>query len=133
MALVCPDLHGEILFLQYIVGMVNAGNPVLHLYSNDVVPTDTTVIGDLVEVNASTGYSAITLMSSNWTTVQSGGVTTAVYPQQTFNFTTAVTAYGYYVTDETGKLLWLERFSGAPFTIPDGGGTISITPQLSLT
>ena len=132
MALVCPDQKGEILLLQYIVGMVNADNPVLHLYSNDVTPSDSTVIDDLTEVVDSTGYSAITLLSENWTTTQAGGVTTAVYSEQTFAFTTDATAYGYYITNESDELLWLERFSGAPFDIPDGGGTISITSKLTL-
>jgi len=132
MTLVCPDVHGEILLLQYIVGMVNADNPVIHLFSNDVTPSDSTVVGDLTEVAGSTGYASITLLSANWTTTQSGGVTTAVYSEQTFTFTTNATSYGYYVTNETGQLLWLERFSGAPFDIPDGGGTISITAKLTL-
>ena len=132
MALVCPDVWGEILLLQYIVGMVNADNPVLHLYANDVVPTDTTVKADLTELAGSTGYTPITLLSSNWTTVQAGGVTTAVYSEQTFTFTTDATAYGYYITDQSNQLLWLERFSGAPFDIPDGGGTISVTAKLTL-
>jgi hypothetical protein len=132
MALVCPDQKGEILLLQYIVGMVNAGNPVLHLYANDITPSDSTVIGDLTEVSTSRGYRAITLLSNLWTTVQAGGVTTAVYSEQTFNFTTDATAFGYYVTDQSNNLLWLERFSGAPFDIPDGGGTISITSKLTL-
>ena len=132
MALVVPDQKGEILLLQYIVGMVNADNPVLHLFSNDVTPSDSTVIGDLTEVGGGTGYAAITLVSPSWTTTHSAGVTTAVYSEQTFAFTTDATSYGYYVTNETGQLMWLERFSGAPFDIPDGGGTISITSKLTL-
>lgn len=131
MALVCPDVHGEILLLQYIVGMVNADNPVLHLFGNNVTPSDSTVIADLTEAT-SAGYAAITLASINWTTTQTGGVTTAVYSEETFAFGTDAVAYGYYVTNETGQLLWLERFSGAPFNIPDGGGTISITSKLTL-
>lgn len=132
MSLVVPDQKGEILLLQYIVGMVNADNPVLHLFRNDITPSDSTVIGDLTEVAGSTGYNAITLVSANWTTTQSAGVTTAVYSEQTFAFGTGATAYGYYITNETGSLLWLERFSGAPFDIPDGGGTISITAKITL-
>jgi hypothetical protein len=132
MSLIVPAQKGEILLLQYIVGMVNADNPVLHLFKNDVTPSNSSVVGDLVEVSGSTGYTAITLVSPSWTTVQSAGVTTAVYSEQTFAFTTDAVAYGYYVTNETGSLLWLERFSGAPFDIPDGGGTISITAQITL-
>ncbi len=132
MALVCPDNKGEILLLQYIVGMVVADNPVLHLYANDITPSDSSVIGDLTEVAGATGYAAITLLSANWTTTQSGGITTAVFSEQTFTFTTDATSFGYFVTDETSQLLWLERFSGAPFDIPDGGGTVSITTKLTL-
>lgn len=132
MALVVPDNKGEILLLQYIVGMVNADNPVLHLYANDVTPSDSTVIGDLTEVAGATGYAPITLLSNQWTTTQGGGITTAVYSEQTFAFTTDATSYGYYVTNASNQLLWLERFNGAPFDIPDGGGTISITNKLTL-
>lgn len=132
MTLVVPDQKGEILLLQYIVGMVNADNPVLHLYANDVTPSDSTTISDLTEVAGSTGYTAVTLLSNQWTTTQVSGVTTAVYSEQTFSFTTDATAYGYYVTNATNNLLWLERFTGAPFDIPDGGGTISITSKLTL-
>jgi hypothetical protein len=132
MALVCPDVWGEILLLQYIVGMVNADNPVLHLFSNDHTPSDSTTISLLDEVSTSTGYTPVTLLSSNWTTTQSGGVTSAVYSEQTFTFLTDATAFGYYVTNQSDQLLWLERFSGAPFDIPDGGGTISVTAKLTL-
>lgn len=132
MALVCPDIMGEILLLQYIVGMTLADNPVLHLYANNVTPSDSTIKSQLTEVNTLTGYVAITLLSANWTTTQSGGVTTAIYSEETFAFTTDATSYGYYITNESDELLWLERFSGAPFEIPDGGGTISITTKLTL-
>lgn len=137
MALVCPDQLGEILLLQYIVGCATYkmgvdDNPVLHLYGNNVTPSDSTVIGDLTQCT-SAGYAPITLVSANWTTTQTGGgVTTAVYSEQTFVFATNASAYGYYVTNESNQLLWLEQFSGAPFNIPDGGGTISITTKLTL-
>lgn len=132
MALVVPDQKGEILLLQYIVGMVNADNPILHLFANDVTPSDSTVIGDLTEVSGSVGYAVKTLLSASWTTTQTAGVTSAVYSEQTFAFTTNATSYGYYVTNASNNLLWLERFSGAPFEIPDGGGSISISPRLGL-
>jgi hypothetical protein len=131
MALVCPN-SSELLLLKYIVGLVAAGNPVLHLYSNIYEPGEDTVIGSLTEILTSTGYAPVTLTSSSWTVEESGGVTTAVYPEQTFTFTGTANAHGYYVTDTAGALLWVEMFSGAPFEIPDGGGTISITSKLTL-
>lgn len=126
------DQMGEILLLQYIVGMANSSNPVLHLYANDVTPDDSTTIGELTEMSDTVGYAPITLLSAGWTTTQNLGVTTAAYSERTFAFDTDCVAYGYYITDQYSNLLWLERFSGAPFEIPDGGGTISITAKLTL-
>jgi len=55
-----------------------------------------------------------------------------MYDQQTFSFTTGADIYGYYITDTTPKLLWCERFTGAPFRLPSGGGTIAISPRVTL-
>ncbi len=132
MALVVPNVKGEYLLLQYIVGLTAAGSPVLHLYSNNPTVDDDTVIANLTEVAGSTGYAAITLTSSNWTTTQAAGVTTAVYSERTFTFGTTATTYGYYITNTSGDLLWLEKFTGAPFSIPEGGGTVSITSKITL-
>jgi hypothetical protein len=131
MTLIAPSQKGEILLLQYIVGLVEAGNPVLHLYGNNVTPVKSTVIGDLIECT-SAGYAAITLVSSGWTTTQSAGVTTAVFSERTFSFATNAVSYGYYVTDTTGNLLWLEMFNGSPFSIPEGGGTVSVTSKITM-
>lgn len=132
MSLVVPDSKGEFMLLQYMMGVASVDAKVLKLFSNDVTPVDTSVVGDLTEVSTGTGYAAITLVSANWTTTQASGVTTAVYSERTFTFTTAATSYGYFVTDTSGNLLWLERFTGAPFSIPSGGGTISISPRVAL-
>ncbi len=73
------------------------------------------------------------MTSAGWTTTSVGGTTTGEYSQHTFSFTTAATIYGYYVTDSAGTgLLWCERFEGAPFTLPSGGGTIAISPRIEL-
>jgi hypothetical protein len=41
-------------------------------------------------------------------------------------------AYGYYMTRATsGRIALSERFTTAPFSIPAGGGTIKITPQIT--
>lgn len=142
MALYCPDRWGEVLLLRYIVGLKNADNPVLHLFDNNEPLSDTTTKADLSECSAP-GYEPITLLSAGWTIVQSGGVTSAVYSEVTFNFSSSAIAYGYYVTNHTEDdpympedgphLLWLERFSSSTgFEIPDGGGSVSITAKLTL-
>lgn len=137
MSLVVPNQSGEILFLQYIVGLVDAGNPVLHLYQDlspdpSLDPIDTTTISDLTECVAS-GYNSITLVSSEWSVSQDGGgVTTAFFSDQRFTFATSCRVYGYFVTDTSGQLLWLEKFRDAPYDVPVDGGAIIIKPRISM-
>lgn len=138
MALVVPDT-AEILMLQYLVNMLSTdgtagpsgGHRLLRLFTNNATIDDSITFGGLTEATA-TGYTPFTLVGSSWTTTQSVGVTTAVYSEQTFTFTTGVTVYGYYVTNLGSSLLWVEKFSGAPFTLPAGGGEIAITPKVTL-
>lgn len=131
MALVIPNAS-EVKLLNNLLNISAPTNTILHLYSNNLTPSSTTVIGDVTEV-ASGGYAAITLTSSSWSVATSGGgVTTASYAEQTFNITTSATIYGYYVTNLAGDLLWLERFTAAPFQLPGSGGQVLITTQLSL-
>lgn len=142
MALTVPLVSGEFLMLQYILGMKSVNTsltasstqgPVLHLYSNDATVNNSTVIGSLTECTSS-GYAPITLVSSNWTTTQTNpsGITTGLYSQQTFTFNTNAVAFGYWMSDTLGNLLLLERFSGAPFSLPDGGGSIAISARVTL-
>jgi hypothetical protein len=59
------------------------------------------------------------------------GTTTASYPEQTFTMTAASTDYGVYITNNAGtQVLWAERFSDAPHTLPSGGGTEKITVKI---
>lgn len=136
--IVVPRQLGEILFLQYIVGLVEAGNPVLHLYGNltpdpSVDPTSSVTIGDISECT-STGYQAATLISNNWTVSQNltTGNTSALYSEHSFTFATNALVYGYFLTDTSGNLLWLERFPSGPFDVPIDGGAITVTPTLSM-
>jgi hypothetical protein len=108
-------------------------NVEMRLYTNDRTPAYTDVVASYVESSAA-GYGAITLTGGNWTVATSSGTTVANYAQQTFSYTTSESVYGYFVT-RIGKneVLWAERFSGAvPFNIPSGGGTVSITPRVTL-
>ena len=131
MALVIPNAS-EVKLLNNLLNISAPTNTILHLYSKNLTPSSTTVIGDVTET-ASGGYAAITLTSSSWTVATSGGgITTASYAEQTFNITTSATIYGYYITNLAGDLLWLERFTAAPFQLPGSGGQVLITSQLSL-
>lgn len=134
MTLVAPDIS-EVTLLKLIVNKQSNGNLLLKLFDNDITPgEDTPAPGTHpgpVETSVS-GYSAATLTGSSWTVATATGITTAQYAQQTFTFSAAATIYGYYLTTSGGDLLWLERFSGAPYTLPSGGGTISVTPKITL-
>lgn len=131
MAISVPDI-AEQLLLKYIVGLTAPGSPVIHLYEADLTPGEATTMGDFSETGKS-GYSAMTLTSSAWTVATiTSNVTTASYSQQTFSFTTGADIYGYYITDTGNALLWCERFTGAPFRLPSGGGTIAISPRVTL-
>jgi hypothetical protein len=131
MALVIPNVS-EVTLLNNMLNVATPTNTILHLYSNNLTPSSTTVVGDVTEVTSG-GYAAITLTSLSWTVATSGGgITTASYAEQTFNITTSATVYGYYITNVAGDLLWLERFTAAPFQLPGSGGQVLITSQVSL-
>ena len=134
--LLVPNV-GEVLLLSYSLNKIAPGDTVLlKLFKNDYTPIERSVVVDFTEANTA-GYSAIALAKAGWTIATVEGVTedldvtTAEQPQKTFTLTGAGSHYGYYITDEaeTG-LLWAERFSDAPHTLPDGGGTEKITINL---
>ena len=126
MALLTPN-GGEKLVLELIVNKTAAQDLTLHLFSNDVTPAETDTISTYTE-NAESGYSAKTLTGASWDTTST--ISTASYAAQTFSFTTSATSYGYFVKHGSSLLL-AERFTGAPFNIPSGGGNISVTPTIS--
>lgn len=128
MALVVPNV-GEVKLLKYMLNNQAALNQVLHLYSNDPSLSQNSVIGDFSEVSAA-GYSAVTLTGTNWTV--NSLTSTGSYTEQTFTFSTSATAYGYYVTTTANDLLWCERFTTAPFSLPGSGGQIQITLNITL-
>lgn len=114
---------------------VTAGSPVstakLRLYSNNVTPSNATVLADLTESSFS-GYSAVTL--SGW----SSPVVTAHVAQSdpssiTFTITSGTaTVYGWYATNSAGtRLLWAQRDPSAPITL-DATGLNQYTVTASL-
>lgn len=105
----------------------------MHLYSNNKTPAESDTITNYTESTAS-NYTGVRLSGTAWT-VASGSPAgaTATYAQQSFNFSAADTIYGYFVTSNQKQvLLWAELFSGGPFTLPSSGGTIAVTPKISL-
>ena len=129
MALVIPN-NGEGDALDAFVGKTLPSTLVLRLYSSNTTPAETDTAASYTEFSA-TGYSAIVLTAASWTTTE-GAPSSTAYAQQTFTMTGAGDAYGYYMTRNTGgRIAVAERFTGAPFSIPSGGGTIKVTPQIT--
>ena len=131
MALLVPDAS-EVVFLTRVVAFEGSK---LKMYGNDYTPVEGSTVGSFTEC-ATGGYVTKSLdgvvSASAWTISSLVGVTTASYPEQEFVMTSALTAYGYYVTSSAETaLLWAERFTGAPFTIPSGGGSIKVTLNIT--
>lgn len=124
----CPD-QGLPTILTAVVG----ANLKLHLFSNNVTPSDSTVLADLTE-STFTGYAAVTLSSGSWT---DSGVTahqdTFTYLAVTFTNSSGsnATVYGFYITDSgSTKLVGVALFDGSPITITASGGTYTFIPTL---
>jgi hypothetical protein len=133
MALVVPD-QGEVKLLEYIVNKSAPSDLVLHLYVDDVdLSVEDFTVSSFTESTAA-GYASANLVGANWDVSTTEGITAAVYDTSiAFSFTEGDSVYGYYVTNSSSTLvLWAERFPGAPFNLPSGGGEISVRPQLQL-
>lgn len=130
MALVVPN-NGEGDALEYIVNRATPQNLVMRLYASNTTPAETDTAGTYTEYSA-TGYSAITLTGASWGAPSEGAPSSIAFAQQTYTMTGAGDAYGYYMTRaSSGRIALAERFTGAPFSIPSGGGTIKVTPQIT--
>lgn len=94
-----------------------------HLYTNNLTPLLTTVLGDFTEA-AWAGYVAQTVVDADFTikAVVSHLGSFLAAPVAFANTSGApVNAYGYFVTDNTtGDFVTCARFDSAPVTIPDG-------------
>jgi len=125
MSIVVSD-QGEVLALGLIVNKTAQGDLKLKLFTNDYTPVEGTVVGNFTECTA-TGYAAKTLTGASWTIATVANVTTASYAAQTFTMSSAANCYGYYVTNSAGtSVLFAEKFPSV-FTIPSGGGSVTVT------
>jgi len=131
MALLVPNV-GEAEMLKRILGQTTT-DVVVKLYSNSYVPLETSVVGDFTE-NAEAGYASATLTAASWTVA--GDPTEASYAEQSFVFDAAASTAnveGYFITNVAGTIvLWAEKFSDGPYTIPTRGGTVFVIPKIQL-
>jgi hypothetical protein len=110
----------------------------LHLFVNNVTPAQTGI--SYTEASGG-GYptgspqNGKVLSNGSWTVNTANDPSDAVYTEQDFTFTGALTTnptvYGYYVTDADGVVLWAERFS-TTFTPTANGDKIKMSPKFQL-
>lgn len=125
-------LVGEENLLARMLNNASPDNVNLHLYTNNYTPTSSDTVASYTE-STGAGYALITLTGSSWV-IAGPTPATASYPQVTFTYTGAEPVlYGYYVTNNANTILeWAERFTDGPYSIPSGGGSVKITPKISL-
>jgi hypothetical protein len=117
---------GEAQLLNLMLNKVTQEELTLKLFSNNVTPGEADVAGTYTECSGS-GYAAKPLAHASFT-VTGGNPSTFAYPAQTFTLSGALTAYGYFLVGTTSGTLYLsEVFTGGPYVIPAGGGTIQVT------
>lgn len=133
MTMVVPD-DGEGLALANFLNKTAPQDQKLCLYSNNITPAETDTAATYT-ISAWTGYADIALTGATWTVTQ-GAPSHADYAQQTFTSTAgsqSAANYGYFVKQTTsGKIMWAERFAGAPYTIVNNGDNIQITPVITM-
>lgn len=138
MALLVPNI-GEVALLRMMLKDAAPEAFVLKLFRNDRDPAEGDVAGDYQEANLA-GYAPLALARATWgdPATDGGGVTSAIYPQQTFAFTGTGKVVGYFVVGaSSGTLLWAERLFGPPDYPASGqtfnaGDSLKFSPRLEL-
>jgi len=110
-------------------------NTYMGIYTDAAEPGETaTLPGGAVPITelSGTGYARITLARGTWAITGDH----ADYAQQTFTAGAGgwANCYGYFIassSDNSGKLIAVEHFTGGPFNVPDGG-SIKITPKITV-
>lgn len=128
MAKWCDEGENRVLNILFNATAVDA-SLYMGLYTDAVEPAETATLASLTEATG-TGYGRITLSRGTWTVTDDH----ADYAQQTFTAGSDWgNIYGYFIgtsTDDTGKLLCVEHFTGGPFNVLNGG-SIKITPKIT--
>lgn len=106
---------------------------ILKLFTNDVTPNQSSVVGTFVEANF-TGYSTKTLTRAGWSAASTiANKAQSNYPQQSWTCgSTGNTVYGYYlIGSNSNVLLWAERFDSPRVLV--NTDVLNITPVFTFT
>ena len=131
MAVTLPDV-GEVKALDDWLATTTPEAQTLKLYTNNVTPAEGDTASTYTEA-AGSGYAAKSLARATWNAASTAaGVTTKSYPAQAFNFTGAITIYGYFIVDAGGNLLGGGNFDGSPLPMNSALDVILTTLTLRL-
>lgn len=117
--------------LELLAGKTAIADLTLHLYSNNLTPGESDVLGSFTEVTGG-GYAPKTLTNATGTVTVADPAQLA-YPQQTFAFSSVPgvpDVYGYYVRHGS-IVVYAERLASAPFTITAAGDEVRVTPVIT--
>ena len=105
-------------------------NLTLKLYINNHAPFDVDTASTYTEASGG-GYSAKILSSGFWTISTVGGIPQALYTEQSWSFTGALTGaatvYGAYIIDADGVLVGAQALA-SPYTPSRNGDFLTIIP-----
>lgn len=144
MALKLADVGAVKMLDAYFTNTYPTGGSYLtiKLYTNNYDPSADSVAADFAEANGGS-YAAKSIAATDWTVSTVSSIAQAQANQQTWEFTTTLTAdalatppktdtiYGYYVIDADGTLIYAEK-STVSFKPINPGDILMITPKFQL-
>lgn len=121
------------MILQFLTNKSSPENLILKLYSNEKDPKEGDVESDYEEIEGG-GYIALKLNPDQWIIKYKDEVVEASYPDVDFTFNGPVgNVYGYYVIQEnSGNIVWSDRFDSGPHDIKNNGDQIKVTLKYRL-
>jgi len=136
MSLIMPN-SGKMKFLEMALKDAAPNAQALHLFVNNITPSDTSVLSDFTEMTTH-GYTALIIPRAGWTVASVDGTITATNIQSTFTFTYNSTSgdtvvYGYYITtnDGTEKILWADVLDSS-FMVSSTGQQLKVIPTITI-
>ena len=130
MTLLVPTVGANVV-LENIVNRTAPQNLILHLFINNVTPSNTDTAATYTEA-VFPGYAAITLAGGTWNAASARSIAYSAIQTFTCSGVSTDNVYGYYLTQATsGTLVWAERDPSAPFAVRNSGDKVQITPTIT--
>lgn len=135
MSLVLTQAGGLVMW-QQCLNIVQFGNPTFHLFGQSYSPTHTDVWTTWIskELPLANGYAPVTLPNTlgEWSFSPNSQGQTATATLITFNFTGALTVFGYFVSWDGPQVGWFAEQFAAGFVFPAAGGPFNFLLVLPL-